>query len=137
MADDLTMLARQYADLRLAATENIIKKRVEIYGTAGVPDEGPANWLAKLTIGSGTLAQCVLEEQDAIYRDEDREEAASIRKQMIEAATYHAALALAFVESLLAHTCRACGCSDDMACEGGCYWVEPGLCSSCVKPEAT
>jgi len=29
-------------------------------------------------------------------------------------------------------SCRVCGCTDDKACEGGCYWVEPDLCSACV-----
>lgn len=28
--------------------------------------------------------------------------------------------------------CRVCGCTDLCACEGGCSWVEPDLCSSCV-----
>lgn len=28
--------------------------------------------------------------------------------------------------------CRRCGCTDDRACPGGCYWVEPNLCSACV-----
>lgn len=28
--------------------------------------------------------------------------------------------------------CRVCGCTDKCACDGGCYWVEPDLCSSCV-----
>jgi uncharacterized protein with PIN domain len=28
--------------------------------------------------------------------------------------------------------CRVCGCSDEDACEGGCYWVEEDLCSACV-----
>jgi hypothetical protein len=27
--------------------------------------------------------------------------------------------------------CRACGCTDEHACEGGCYWVEKDLCSAC------
>ena len=27
--------------------------------------------------------------------------------------------------------CRVCGCDDLHACKGGCYWVEPGLCSQC------
>lgn len=26
--------------------------------------------------------------------------------------------------------CRVCGCTDDNACPGGCYWVEDDLCSS-------
>ncbi|GBF35432.1 chromosome partitioning protein ParB [Desulfocucumis palustris] len=29
-------------------------------------------------------------------------------------------------------TCRVCGCTDDAACPGGCYWVEPDLCSRCA-----
>jgi hypothetical protein len=31
-------------------------------------------------------------------------------------------------------TCRLCGCTDESACEGGCWWVDLGhtLCSSCV-----
>jgi hypothetical protein len=28
--------------------------------------------------------------------------------------------------------CRVCGCTDNHACPGGCYWVEPGLCSVCA-----
>ena len=27
--------------------------------------------------------------------------------------------------------CRVCGCSDFRACPGGCWWVEPDLCSAC------
>lgn len=30
-------------------------------------------------------------------------------------------------------TCRVCGCTDDHACEGGCWWVEPDLCSACAE----
>ena len=26
--------------------------------------------------------------------------------------------------------CRICGCTGDVACEGGCSWVEPDLCSA-------
>lgn len=29
-------------------------------------------------------------------------------------------------------TCRICGCTEARACPGGCHWVEPGLCSSCL-----
>jgi hypothetical protein len=28
--------------------------------------------------------------------------------------------------------CRECGCTDDIACPGGCYWVEGDLCSECA-----
>lgn len=27
--------------------------------------------------------------------------------------------------------CRSCGCTNFAACEGGCWWVEDDLCSSC------
>lgn len=29
-------------------------------------------------------------------------------------------------------SCRRCGCTDDRACFGGCYWVAPDLCSVCA-----
>jgi hypothetical protein len=29
--------------------------------------------------------------------------------------------------------CRVCGCTDDHACPGGCYWVAPDLCSACAS----
>jgi hypothetical protein len=29
-------------------------------------------------------------------------------------------------------TCRICGCTQDHACEGGCYWIEWDLCSACA-----
>jgi hypothetical protein len=32
--------------------------------------------------------------------------------------------------------CRICGCTDTRACPGGCFWVEPDLCSSCASPSA-
>jgi hypothetical protein len=30
--------------------------------------------------------------------------------------------------------CRECRCTDGHACEGGCHWVRPGLCSACASP---
>lgn len=27
--------------------------------------------------------------------------------------------------------CRVCGCTDDRACPGGCWWVADDLCSAC------
>lgn len=30
-------------------------------------------------------------------------------------------------------SCVVCGCIDEIACPGGCMWVVPGLCSSCVE----
>ena len=31
--------------------------------------------------------------------------------------------------------CRRCGCTNERACPGGCYWVEPDLCSQCATEE--
>lgn len=34
--------------------------------------------------------------------------------------------------------CRVCGCTEINACRGalgGCYWVEPGLCSVCAPAD--
>ncbi len=28
-------------------------------------------------------------------------------------------------------TCIKCGCTNEKACPGGCYWVEPNKCSAC------
>lgn len=30
-------------------------------------------------------------------------------------------------------TCRECGCSETLACPGGCGWAEPDLCTACVQ----
>lgn len=27
--------------------------------------------------------------------------------------------------------CRGCGCTDDYACPGGCWWVADDLCNRC------
>lgn len=31
--------------------------------------------------------------------------------------------------------CRVCGCTDDHACPGGCWWVEGDLCSTCAAKQ--
>lgn len=39
-----------------------------------------------------------------------------------------------FIRNLkLPRRCRVCGCTDDHACPGGCYWVEYDLCSACAE----
>lgn len=32
-----------------------------------------------------------------------------------------------------ARQCRLCGCDDAWGCDGGCSWIEPDLCSACVR----
>lgn len=52
----------------------------------------------------------------------DHEDRISGRKQLLVEAR----------KRKLPNVCRKCGCTENRACEGGCYWVEPGLCSQCV-----
>lgn len=33
------------------------------------------------------------------------------------------------------YVCQACGCTNDRACPGGCYWVEPNKCSACFDDD--
>jgi len=39
--------------------------------------------------------------------------------------------ATARIPSLLGQVCKGCGCSECDACEGGCGWAEPDLCTAC------
>lgn len=29
--------------------------------------------------------------------------------------------------------CRVCGCTDERACPGGCWWIQWDLCSACAQ----
>jgi hypothetical protein len=35
------------------------------------------------------------------------------------------------IPSLLGPVCRSYGCSEEDACDGGCNWAQPDLCSAC------
>lgn len=41
------------------------------------------------------------------------------------------AMRTATTETESVRRCRGCGCTQDRACPGGCYWVEWDLCSAC------
>jgi hypothetical protein len=45
-------------------------------------------------------------------------------------------LARRLERALGGEACRVCGCTQHAACAGGCFWVEPELCSSCTPDEA-
>lgn len=51
----------------------------------------------------------------------------------------HVMRVYARAKALLAfeRVCAVCGCTDEMACPGGCTWVAPhvNLCSSCFRPK--
>jgi hypothetical protein len=36
----------------------------------------------------------------------------------------------------MTQSCRECGCTNLSACDGGCWWVEDNLCSSCAAGDA-
>lgn len=38
---------------------------------------------------------------------------------------------------LAERVCRVCGCTQNHACEGGCWWINDDLCSSCAAKEGT
>lgn len=40
------------------------------------------------------------------------------------------------VPSVVGMFCRRCGCSQYDACDGGCDWAEPYLCTACADPKA-
>lgn len=35
----------------------------------------------------------------------------------------------------ISRACRACGCTEERACPGGCYWIEDDLCSACARSQ--
>lgn len=37
----------------------------------------------------------------------------------------------------MTQTCRYCQCTELRACPGGCSWVAPSVCSSCVENQCT
>ena len=34
-------------------------------------------------------------------------------------------------DKIIMAACRLCGCTDDVACPGGCWWIEEDLCNRC------
>ncbi|WP_265518933.1 hypothetical protein [Nitratireductor luteus] len=40
------------------------------------------------------------------------------------------------VPSILGQVCRRCGCSDEDACDDGCGWHVPDLCTACAQDDA-
>ncbi len=64
------------------------------------------------------------EQLDELERDIAEQEALAIAQEVIAE------------HSPDVRTCRVCGCTDQHACEGGCYWVGPALCSRCAAGPA-
>lgn len=43
----------------------------------------------------------------------------------------------AFLHEEDVQVCARCGCHDLLACDEGCEWIAPNLCSACTTPEAS
>jgi hypothetical protein len=84
----------------------------------------------------GALAMLFLVAGDAVHGsrwDHAFEEAEKRIAELVpKAAHYPGGPDLA---ALGIRACRQCGCTDESACEDGCHWVGPDLCSRCA-PEA-
>lgn len=90
------------------------------------------------------LLQLASEAQDAAIDDPPTavsrrwELAFRVAARLLEAATptnydlYPGGPNLAAIEVC---ACRICGCTDEFGCRGGCWWIEPDLCSACAAAE--
>ena len=54
-------------------------------------------------------------------------------RRVHEAMMAEAAAERLLMEASSEGRCALCGCRQLAACPGGCFWVVPGLCSSCVE----
>lgn len=97
----------------------------------GINEHAHVWWLSMLSESHGDIARAVNREQFAI-----EEGAASValdqRKLMIEALAVNAAQSLGLLTTLMRKTCRVCGCTEEFACDDGCSWAMPGLCTTCA-----
>ena len=64
-------------------------------------------------------------------RDLNAEIVDALPREAFEASDGH----LPRIPSALGGVCRACGCSQNFACEGGCGWAAEDLCTACVEGE--
>jgi hypothetical protein len=67
-----------------------------------------------------------------------RESFASIAEAQAQCKRWNERKQVASTPAPVHGVCRVCGCTDERACEGGCYWVddEHTLCSQCAEKEA-
>lgn len=56
------------------------------------------------------------------------EQVQALHKELLEEYDY-------YLKHSADRKCRVCGCTEDNACVGGCYWVDTDLCSECVGKE--
>jgi hypothetical protein len=71
--------------------------------------------------------------QDAAGQQFVREEKEFAQKFRPSDETIDKAILQAEISIFDPRECRECGCTDERACPGGCYWVEDDLCSACAE----
>jgi hypothetical protein len=100
-----------------------------------------AHRIFKLSVGSGahTLAEICFELSDLGHfgKPDGCEELLSrlISQGLIEVSRFHqrgSPIQTVYGLPDDKSACRECGCIDEMACVGGCFWVEEDLCSKCA-----
>lgn len=69
----------------------------------------------------------------AAFRQLDRELLAAVDDALAEDAFVASDGQLPRIPLLIGGVCRACGCSQDDACDAGCGWAAEDLCTACVE----
>jgi hypothetical protein len=81
-----------------------------------------------LMVSPDELEAFVYAVEAAEYRGHPRPKRAQVA--MIRKVVARARATMSFLP-----VCAVCGCTDEHACEGGCAWIAPNLCSKCFKPD--
>lgn len=102
--------------------------RIKAIADLLLDDEGPPIALPASFVRDGILrlTRDALAEVKMVADAHPEMDIHSILDQVMSAITKAATLPEPAVR-----TCTGCGCTDERACEGGCYWIGPTLCSRC------
>lgn len=113
----VTLTPDQQAEIGARALEYVVAAEVLSYG--GYPDTTMA-W-ARAGEASIDAAQAELEACVNTYLGQERMQDRDGKP---------------LVPSIVGMFCRRCGCSQYDACDGGCDWAEPYLCTACAASAA-
>ncbi len=115
-------------DEQLSAMQSVLAERRRQNEKWGEQNHHDFVWLAVATEELGEVAQAMLHDQFG------GDHAGTVRDELVQLA----AVALQWIECIDRRpACRVCGCTDDNACLGGCWWIEPDLCSACADSEGS
>lgn len=141
LTDALKTIKERQNDKRAEIFAAINTERISQDAKWGEQNHHPAFWTSILGEEYGELCEAI---NETIFNNgTDRGGYANMRKEAIQVA----AVAVAFLEFLERvkpelvdesgneRKCRVCGCTYFRPCKGGCYWVEPNLCSCCGPDE--